>query len=157
VSRRAVGLILAALAAAVVFWLWPRGPKDPEQQIRALVAKIVQGAEARDLGPLSDAMADNFKGPQGANKQEVKQLVMYHVLRNQENVAVFNPSLTVKLLGKEDAEIEGVFLFARTKAKSAEELQPDMVASAYTITAVLTKEGNDWKFTSATYAPATWP
>ena len=156
-SRRALGLVLAALAGALVFWLWPRGPKDPEAQIRALVAKIVQGAEAKDLGPLSDAMAESFKGPQATNKQEVKQLVMFHVLRHQENVAVFNPSLTVSLRGKEDADIEGVFLFARTKAKSAAELQPEMVASAYKITAVLEKQNGEWKFTSATYAPATWP
>lgn len=156
-TRRGVGLVLAALAGGLVFWLWPRGPKDPEAQIRALVAGIVAGAEKKDLGPLSDAMADAFKGPQATSKHEVKQLVMFHVLRNQENVAIFNPSLSVNLRGKEDADIEGVFLFARTKVKSAEELEAGMVASAYTITATLEKQSGDWKFVSATYAPTTWP
>ncbi len=154
---RAVGLVLAAVAAALVFWLWPRGPKDPEAQVRALVAKIVAGAEARDVGPLSDAMAESFRGPQGATKQEVKQIVAFQVLRNQETVAVFNPSLTVTLRGNEDADLEGLFLFARTKAKSAEELQPGTVASAYTINATLMKVDGEWQFISATYAPASWP
>ena len=156
-SRRALGLVLAAGAAALVFWLWPRGPKDPEAQIRALVAGIVAGAEGRDVGPLSDAMADEFKGPQGATKQEVKQIVAFQVLRNQENVAIFNPSLEVKILGPEAAEIEGTFLFARSKAKSAAELQPGTVASAYRITATLDKQDGEWKFVSATYQPVSWP
>ena len=156
-TRRAVGLVAGALAAALVFWLWPRGPKDPEAQIRKLVAEVVAGAEARDVGPLADAMADGFKGPNGASKQEVKQIVAFQVLRNQETVAVFNPSLDVTLRGQEDAEIEGTFLFARTKAKSAEELQPGTVASAYKISATLEKQGGEWRFVSAAYAPISWP
>lgn len=156
-SRRALGLVLGAAAAALVFWLWPRGPKDPEAQIRKLIAEVVAGAEARDVGPLSDAMAESFRGPQGAKKQEVKQIVAFQVLRNQENVAIFNPSLEVKLLGPESAEIEGTFLFARSKAKSAAELQPEMVASAYRITATLDKQDGEWKFVSATYQPVSWP
>lgn len=156
-SRRALGLVLGAAAAALVFWLWPRGPKDPEAEIRKLIAGIVAGAEGRDVGPLADAMADDFRGPQGATKQEVKQIVAFQVLRNQENVAIFNPSLEVKLNGPELAEIEGTFLFARTKAKSAAELQPEMVASAYRITASLDKRDGEWKFTRASYAPVSWP
>ena len=156
-NPRTLGVVLAAAAAALVFWLWPRGPKDPEAQIRALVAGIVAGAEGRDVAPLSDSMAEDFKGPSGASKQEVKQLVMFNVLRNQENVAVFNPSLEVKLRGTEAADLEGTFLFARTKAKSAAELRPEAVASAYRITASLEKRDGQWKFVSATYAPVSWP
>lgn len=156
-NRRALGLVLAAAAGALVLWLWPRGPKDPEAEVRKLVASIVAGAENRDVGPLSDAMAESFRGPQGATKQEVKQIVAFQVLRNTENVAIFNPSLEVKLRGPESADIEGTFLFARTKAKSVAELQPEMVGSAYRITATLDKSDGEWKLVTATYAPVSWP
>jgi hypothetical protein len=72
-------------------------------------------------------------------------------------VAIFNPSLDVRLNGTEAAEIEGTFLFARAKAKSAAELQPGAVASAYRITGRLEKRSGGWKFVSATYAPTGWP
>jgi len=156
VSRRALGLVLGAVVAGLVLWLWPRKPKDPQQQIRALVAEIVAGAERRDLGPLSDAMADEFRGPGGASPQEVKQIVAFQVLRNQENVAVFNPSLDVTVHG-DSADIEGTFLFARAKAKSVDQLDPGMVGSVYKITAALERRGSEWKFVNATYAPASWP
>src|SRR5206468_1212808 len=68
VSLRGVAAVAAALAAVLVLWLWPRGPKDPEAQIRALVAACVAGVEARDLRPVSDALADGFRGPDGASK-----------------------------------------------------------------------------------------
>jgi hypothetical protein len=158
VSRRALGLIVAGLAAAVVLWLWPKGgPEDPEAQVRALIAGVVAGVEAKDLGPLSDAMADDFRGPQGASRQEVKQIVLGQVLRNRENVAVFNPSLDVTVKGPSEAEISGTFLFARTKAKSADELPADAVGSAYRIDATVQRRDGDWKFVSATYAPISWP
>ena len=156
-NARRLGLVLAAAAAALVLWLWPRGPKNPEAEVRQIIGDIVAGAERREIGALADAMADDFRGPQGATKAEVKQIVAYQVLRNQETVAIFNPSLEVKLRGTESADIEGTFLFARSKAKSATELDPSMVASAYRITATLDKRGGEWKFISATYAPVSWP
>ena len=39
--RRLVGGVLALAAAGAVFWLWPRAPKDPEAQIRRLVAEAL--------------------------------------------------------------------------------------------------------------------
>ncbi|MBK7861681.1 MAG: hypothetical protein IPJ65_24305 [Archangiaceae bacterium] len=156
-SRRALGAVLAGITFALVLWLWPRGPKDPEGQIRALVGRVVAGAEARDVGPLDSAMADDFKGPEGASRQEVKQIVAFQVLRNQETVAIFNPSLEVKVNGPEYAEVEGTFVFARTKARSAAELQSGSVAAAYRIEAKLEKRGSQWQFVSATYAPVSWP
>jgi hypothetical protein len=147
-----VGLVLAGAAAALVLWLWPRGPKDPEAQVRKRVAEIVAGVEKRDLGPLSDAMSPHFRGPGGADAQEVKELVALHALRNQETVAVFNPSLDVNIKSPDDADISGTFIFARSK-----ELTPQTVASAYKVEASLSKDGPDWKIVSATYQQISWP
>jgi hypothetical protein len=157
VSRRALGVLLALAAAGLVLWLFPRRPKDPEAQIRKLVATCVAGVEARSVDPLDDALDDAFHGPNGASKQEVKRLVAYQVLRNQEMVAVFNPSLDVTLKGPDDADIDGTFIFTRSKAKSIEQVTPEMVASAYRITASLMRENGEWKFITATYEQITWP
>lgn len=156
-SPKVVGAVLALVAAGLTLWLWPRAPKDPEAEVRALVASIVKGVEERKLGPLADALSDRFKGPGGANAQEVKQLVAGQVLRNRETVAVFNPSLSVSVTGAEDADLDGTFVFARTKAASAEALEPGAVASAYRITAKLDRTEGEWKFISATYEQITWP
>jgi hypothetical protein len=147
-----VGVVLAVLTAGGVLWLWPKKPKDPEGQIRQLVAGCVAGVEKHDLGPLSDALAEDFKGPQGATVQDVKRIVAYQVLRDRETVAVFNPSLDVTVHGDDSGEMSGVFLFARSK-----ELKPETVAAAYKIQAGLERRQGDWKFVSASYEQISWP
>ena len=145
-------MVLAGAAFALVLGLWPRGPKDPEAQVRKLVAEIVAGVEGRDLGPLSDSIATTFKGPQNTGKQEVKQLIAFQVLRNAETVAVFNPSLDVTVRSNDDADISGTFIFTRSK-----ELKPETVAAAYQVDASLERQGGEWRFISASYKQISWP
>jgi hypothetical protein len=54
----------------------------------------------------------------GTLSQRVKQLLAFTVLR-QGGAAVFNPSLNVTVTG-ETAEVSGLFIFARERAKSAD-------------------------------------
>jgi hypothetical protein len=151
VSRLVAG-VLALAAAGAVFYLWPRAPKDPEEQIRKLVADSVAGVEKHDLSPLSTALAPDFRGPQGASGQEVKQLIAGQVLRDSTTVAVFNPSLDVTFRNAGAADINGLFVFSRSK-----ELTADSATAVYRVSAAVEQRDGEWRFTSASYEQATWP
>ncbi len=151
-SARSVALGVAVAFAALTVVFWPKKPVSDEDQIRAMIARCVKAAEDKDLGPITDAMADDFKGPSGAGRDDVKRIIAFQVLRSKETVAVFNPKLSVTLTGPDTADTSGKFVFARVKAKNADELTPDGVVSSYEIDGKLKKLDGKWQFVSATYA-----
>jgi len=149
VSRRALGVILALAAGALVLFFWPKKPLDDEAQIRALFAQCVQAAEDRKLDVISDAMAPEFKA-QGAKKDEVRQLLAFQLLRDKETTAVLNPSLDVTV-EPPNASVSSELVFARTRPKSAAEVAPQSVVAAYHLDAKLQKREGKWLFVSAEY------
>jgi hypothetical protein len=150
-SARTIAIVTAGLAALLTLWLWPKPHRSPEEEIRALVATCVKAAEDKDLGTLTEAIAEDFKGPSGSSRDDVKRILAFHVLRDRESVAVFNPLLTVNVTGDDTGEISGKFVFARAKAVSFDQLPDGSVVSAYEIDAKLQKRDNKWRFVSATY------
>jgi hypothetical protein len=151
VSNRALALAVAVIAAGAVLYLWPRGPKDPEAQIRALVAECVDDANKKDVAAISERVDERFVGPQGMGKNEVKQLLAFQLLRQQEVAVILNPTLSVEVKSPESATMVGFFVFGRTKVKTAEELSQNAVAAVYKITASLERKDGRWWFTGAQY------
>lgn len=143
--RLIVGGVVAALALVGFAVLRPKKRSD-EELIRALVADCVVAAEKRDLGTIADAMADDFHGPAGSSKQEVKQILLGHLFRNQSGLVVFNPSLDVTVTGP-NASFTGVFVFARGKDVNWQE--PGDGVTRYDIEGTLERRDGDWKFTTA--------
>ncbi len=150
-SARAIGIILGVLAALLTLWLWPKPALSAEDEIRALVAQCVEAAEDKELGTITDAMAEDFSGPSGASRDDVKRMIAFAVLRDKESVAVFNPKLAVTVTATNNAEVSGKFVFARAKAKSFDALPEGAVVNAYEIDAKLQKREGKWRFISATY------
>lgn len=148
-SRRTLGIVLALLAGGAVLFFWPKKPLDDEAQIRALFAACVQAAEDRKLDVISEAMAPEFKA-HGANKDEVRQMLAFQLLRDKETTAVLNPSLDVTL-ELPNASVSSELVFARTKPKSAAEVAPQSVVAAYHLDAKLEKRDGKWLFVSAEY------
>lgn len=138
----AVVVVGVGLAYAV---LRPKALTD-EQQIRALVASCVAAAEQRDLGTIADALADDFRGQGTASKQEVKQLLLGHLFRNQHGMVIFNPALEVRVMGT-NASFSGTFVFARSKDVSWQE--PGDGVTRYDLEGTLEKRGGEWTFTTA--------
>ncbi len=150
--RRVIALGLAAVAVIAVLVLWPKAPQDPEDQIRALIASCVEGVEKHSVSALSDAIADDFRGPEGLDAREVRQVVAGQVLRDRETVAVFNPTLDVTMKSAGAAEFSGIFLFSRTR-----DMKPESIGSAYRIEGKLERRDGAWKIVSASYKPISWP
>lgn len=142
--RLLVGAAVAVVVGAIM--LWPRRAESPEAQVRALIAGCVAAAEKKDLGTIADAIADDFKGPSGIGKQEVKQLLLGQLFRNPNAVVVFNPSLDVRVTG-DVAAFSGVFVFAR--GKDLDWQQPGDGVSRYELEGTLERRGGDWRITSA--------
>lgn len=150
-SPRTIAIVTAALAAALTLWLWPKAKLSAEDEIRALVAACVKAAEDKEVSVITDAMTEDFKGPSGAARDDVKRLIAWQVLRDKESVAVFNPKLSVSLTAEDAGEVSGKFVFARAKAKTFDQLPEGAVVSAYQIDARLQKRDGKWRFVSATY------
>ncbi len=126
--------------------LWPRKKRDPEAEVRAMIAECVTAAEKRDLGTIAEHLADDFHGPQVSSKQEVKQLLLGYLFRNQNGLVVLNPSLEVKLSGDE-ATFSGVFVFARGRDVNWQE--PGDGVSRYDLDGRVEYRDGHWVITSA--------
>lgn len=143
-ARRLVGVLLAAAVGLAVLKLWPRAAATPEDEIRALVARCVEAAERQDVAGLADALVDDFQGPSGASKQEVKQILRGQFLRSPEKIVVLTQDLQVKVDSAITATLQGTFVFARAADGVA-----SASASRYQIDARLEKRGDDWQLVSA--------
>ncbi len=145
INGRTLAIAAAVLAAVLTLVLWPKKAPSAEDQIRTLVARCVRSAEEKDLSAISDALAPDFKGPQGASREEVKGTIAFQVLRGGEATTVFNPSLDVTVTTPTTGSFSGKFVFARGKAKAAAQM------SAYQIDCAVEKRDGKWLFVSATY------
>jgi hypothetical protein len=142
--RLLIGGGVSALVAAIV--LWPKKRVSPEDEVRQLIASMVAATEKKDLGTIADAIADDFHGPSSSSKQEVKQVLLGHLFRNQNALVVFNPSLDVRVTN-DNASFTGVFVFARGKDVNWQE--PGDGVTRYDIEGTLERRSGDWKVTSA--------
>jgi hypothetical protein len=135
--RTALGALFVAAVGSAVFFLWPTRQHSPEDEVRLVVARALAAAEQRDVSGVTAAIADDFHG--AVTRQELKQLVLGHLLRSQQGLVVLNPSLEVSLTGPTTASFSGTFVFAGEGA------------SQYRISADLEKRQGDWVITTASW------
>ena len=140
-GRKLAGPVIALLVAVSVYALWPRVKLSPEDEIKALVAKVIASAEKRDAPGVTAALADTFHGG-GLGKQELNQLVFGQFFQARQ-IVVLNPRLEVFVSSPTEGSFKGTFLFARDGAA------PD--ASSYTIEAEVQKTGKAWQITTASW------
>ena len=140
-GRQLAGPLLAVLVAVGVYALWPKEKLTPEDEIRALVARMILSAEKRDASGVTSAIAESFTGG-GLKKQELKQLVVGQFFGALQ-IVVLNPLLTVTVKSPTEGSFSGTFLFGRDGAG------PE--ASRYTIDAEVVKTSNGWQISSANW------
>jgi hypothetical protein len=132
---------VAVASAIAVVVLWPKQALTPEDEVRALVARLTASLEAKDPSALRDELADSFQAS-GMGPDEVKRYAAGLLLRGPEAVVVMNPRLAVQLApGDDAATFEGTFLLSRP-------LGPDGMTQ-YEVTATASKTPSGWKLRSA--------
>jgi hypothetical protein len=143
--RLAAAALLAALVSAC-------GPRDtPESQVRAVVARGEEAAEARDLSGLMDLVSPAYQDGQGGGHEDLKQylrgyLVTHqsiHLLTRVDSVTfpyrdMAKLRLTLGTLGRESA------------AASAFDLAGDV----YDVELELQVDDGEWRVTRARWHPA---
>ena len=141
-GRQLAGPLIAILVALGVYALWPKEKLSPEDEIRALVARVVARAEKRDAAGVTEALSDRFRGG-GLSKQELKQMVLGQFFGAQQ-IVVLNPLLEVSVKSPTEASFKGTFLLGRDGAG------PE--ASRYTLEADVLKTGDGWQIIAATWS-----
>lgn len=139
--RQLAGPAIAVLVALAVYFAWPKEQRSPEDEIRALVARVIVRAEKRDLAGVTEVLADGFRGG-GLGKAELKQLLAGQFFGARQLV-VLNPLLEVTVRSPTEGGFKGTFLFGRDGAA------PE--ASSYTIEAEVEKTGEGWQLVTASW------
>ncbi|MEW6433874.1 MAG: hypothetical protein AB1730_20405 [Myxococcota bacterium] len=150
-GNRLIGLALGLAVGLAVYFFWPKPKHTPEEEVRALVAKAVDAAQRRDAAGVTEALAEDFRGPQASSKQEVKQLVLGHLMRNRDAVVVLNPVLHVTVESPDKASFQGTFIFARAPVADWQNPAPGDGASRYDIGATVERRDGEWVITTATW------
>jgi hypothetical protein len=143
-ARAGAALLALALAAC-----GPRG--TPDSQVRALVVRGEEAAEARDLSGLMDLVSPAYQDAKAGSRDELEQylrgyLVAHqsiHLLTRVEKVAfpyrdMAKVSLTLGTLGREAA---GAPAF-------------DLAADVYDVELELQLDDGKWRVTRAQWHPA---
>ena len=130
------GLVALALGGLVLV-LWPKPHVTDADRVRHLIEACVSGAEHRDIGPIVEALAPNFRGPSGMGRDEVRGLLLGYVVRSQGGrLTVLNPRLDVTETAPGIVEFSGDFIFNR----------PEDGTTRYELSGTLHGEGGTFKF-----------
>ncbi len=112
---------LLSLACLVSLYACSGDPGSPEEQIRAYVSAAELAAEARDVGGISDLIADEYSDQLGYDRQAVSNLFRVYFVQHQslhlltriENLSfpasdVADITVTVGVLGRESKDVSAM-------------------------------------------------
>jgi hypothetical protein len=139
--RRVGGIVIAVLVGLGVYFAWPKEKLSPEDEIRALVARMIRSAEKRDAAGVADGLSEAFSG-QGMGKREVKQLALGQFF-GAKQIVVLNPLLDVTVKSPTSGSFKGSFLFGRDGAEPS--------GSRYEIEAQVQRDDGEWRIVSASW------
>lgn len=119
----------------------------PEEALRATLAEVQEGIEARDAGALRRHLADDFIGPGGMDRDQARRTAALYMMQHRSVGLTFGP-LDVEL-----QEPHATVRFRAALTGGSGRLLPDR-ANFYQVETGWRMEGGDWKITSATWTPA---
>jgi hypothetical protein len=148
-SRRTLiaAAVLAAVAALVAVRLLGRDRRTDEERVRAVFDDAARAAEERRVSDAVAGISERFRGG-GLDRQGVKQLVAFHVLRG-EWVSVSVAGARVRLEGdRARAVVDAVLARGAGKGKALAALLPGE-ASAHRFDCALVREADGWRIVEA--------
>ncbi|MFZ5471039.1 MAG: hypothetical protein ACOZIN_16555 [Myxococcota bacterium] len=149
-SRVLVGVVALAVAGAVLA-LWPRREPTPRELLERKVVQMTRAAEEKDLGEVMEHVSERFKSAEGLDKQGLRGILAGQLLRGGW-VRVFVTDLAIAVTSDRHAALDATFIFARSDAKTLQELAKESVLSRYRVQSKVEKETDgQWRFVSARY------
>lgn len=119
----------------------------PEQQLRQDVAQLQVGIQARDLSSIRGALADDFVGPEGMDRNAAVRLAQVTYLQNARISAVFGP-LQVTLSPSAANPDHASVAFSAALTGGSDGALPDS-ARLYQVRTGWRLRDGDWRMTSA--------
>ena len=97
-------------------------PKDPESEIRQMIASAERWAEAEELGELKGLFTADFKGRGRYRKQQLLSMIQFQFLRRQK-IFILSKITDIDILADGEAEVELVAALTGRPAESPDELR----------------------------------
>lgn len=141
-----------ALATVLLIAGCSKKPDDPEAQVRAAVVALEEAAEARDLGRIKDLVAEQFRGPNGNDRQKLVAMLQFQFLR-RKSVHIAQQVESVRLIDPDTAEVELVAGVAATPVGGLTDLA-NASADLFEVKFGFARISGDWLLTSATWKRA---
>ncbi len=129
------------LLATLVMLLAACNRAPPEQALRDRIDALQQAIESRDGGDVRGALADDFIGPGGLDRDGAARLAQGVFLRQQQIGVVLGP------LDVEMQDLHATVHCTVALTGSTGGLLPDS-GQIYDVTSGWRLEGNDWRLTS---------
>jgi len=127
-------------------------PESPEAQIRALIARAVEAAEAKDVGTLRAMVSDRYSDPHGQDKRAVEALLRLHFLRN-ESVHLYTRVQSVTVPQPDRARASVLVAMAGVPISSEVEL-PALRADLHRFDIDFALEDDSWRVERAVWSRA---
>jgi len=122
------------------------GREDAETALRSQVQASIDALAEREHGAFMDAVADDFVGPEGMDRQGVSQMVRVYFLRYRQIRLIAGP------LSVEMADKRARVSFAAVLAGGQSGLLPDQ-AQAWQVDSGWRLIGDDWRMIALEWRP----
>ncbi len=141
-----VRLAARAGAALLALCLAACGPGEtPESQVRAVVARGAEAAEARDLSGLMDLVSPRYQDGQGAGREDLKQYLRGYLVTHQSIHLVVKVA-SVEFPYKDMAKVS---VTLGTLGRDAAASTFDLAGDVYDVDLELQLDDGDWRVTRA--------
>lgn len=144
--RRPTAVLLACVLPACAALTGCSRPA-PEQALRETLGRVQAAIEARDAGAVADALAEDFIGPGGLDRDGARRMAALHFMRHREVGVVLGP-LDIEL-----QEDHARVLFDAMLTGGQGRPLPDRVGGWEVDTGWRLVDG-EWRMISADWSPA---